>query len=60
MDAHIYTNSLGYSTYNRVERRMAPFSKELSGLVFPLDSCGTHLDDSGRTVDEELEKVNFQ
>ena len=39
---------------------MAPLSKELSGLVLPHDSCGTHLDDSGRTVDKELEKVNFQ
>lgn len=61
LDAHIlYTNAPGYSAYSRVERRMAPLSKKLPGLVLPHDSCGTHLDDSGRTIDEELEKVNFE
>ncbi|KAL5491710.1 hypothetical protein EMCRGX_G017057, partial [Ephydatia muelleri] len=55
----IEENSLGRSAYNRVERRMAPLSKELAGVVLPHDSYGSHLDAQGRTIDKELEKKNF-
>ena len=48
------------SAYNYVERRMAPLSKALAGVVLDHDACGTHLDDSGRTIDAELEKENFR
>ncbi|KAG5891686.1 hypothetical protein JTB14_020103 [Gonioctena quinquepunctata] len=48
------------SAFNRVERRMAPLSRELTGVVLPHDSFGTHLDSSGRTLDESLEKDNFK
>ena len=48
------------SAYNYVERRMAPLSKELAGLVLPHDTCGTHLDSRQRTIDDELEKMNFK
>ena len=34
-------------------------SKELSGVVLPADTFGTHLND-GRTVDEHLEEQNFE
>ena len=61
LDAHIlYTNAPGYSAYNRVERRMAPLSKELSGLVLLHDACGAHLDESGTTIDTDLERENFK
>jgi hypothetical protein len=49
----------GRSAYNRVERRMAPLSRELSGVILPHDHFGSHLDNSGKTVDEELELKNF-
>ena len=53
IDVHIlYTNTPGYSAYNCVERKVVPLSKELSGLVLPHDTCGTHLDDNGKTIDE--------
>ena len=49
LDVHIlHTNTPGYSTYNRVERRMTPLSKELTGLILPHDSVGSQLDDSGK------------
>ena len=50
----------GHSAYNAVERRMAPLSRELSGLILPHEHYGSHLDRSGKTCDEELEKANFQ
>ena len=50
----------GMSAYNYVECRMAPLSKALAGVVLDHDACGTHLDDSGRTIDVELEKENFR
>lgn len=55
----VVTNAPGRSAYNRVERRMAPLSHQLSGLIIPYDSFGTHLDDRNRTIDEDLEKKNF-
>ncbi|CAH0560582.1 unnamed protein product [Brassicogethes aeneus] len=56
----IVTNTPGRSTFNRVEGRMAPLSRELTGVVLPHDSFGTHLDSSGRTVDVSLEENNFK
>lgn len=55
----IFTNAPGRSAYNRVERRMAPLSKELAGVILPHDYFGSHLDNSGRTVDAYLEEKNF-
>ncbi|GBP72732.1 hypothetical protein EVAR_75351_1 [Eumeta japonica] len=45
------------SAFNRVERRMAPLSRELTGVVLPHDYFGTHLDSSGRTLDESLKRI---
>lgn len=56
----IFTNAPGRSAFNRVERRMAPLSRALSGLVIPYDNFGTHLDDRGKTIDNELELKNFE
>lgn len=50
----------GRSAFNRVERRMAPLSRELSGIVIPHDKFGSHLNPAGKTVDKELEKKNFE
>lgn len=55
----IVTNAPGRSAYNRVERRMAPLSRELSGVVLPHDHFGSHLDSSGKTIDDDLEIHNF-
>ena len=52
-------NAPGRSAFNRVERRMVQFSKELSGVLLPHDKYGTHLDSQGQTVDKELEIKNF-
>lgn len=50
----ICTNAPGRSCYNRVERRMAPLSRDLCGLVLPHDQCGNHLNSQNETI--ELEK----
>ena len=52
-------NASGLSAFNPVERRMAPLSHDLAGLVLPHDSFGNHLDASGRTIHHDLEKQNF-
>lgn len=56
----VFTNAPGRSAYNRVERRMAPLSRELATVVLPYEHYGSHLDSQGRTIDEELEVKNFQ
>ena len=38
---------------------MAPLSRDLAGIILPHDYYGSHLDSSGKTIDEELEKRNF-
>ena len=54
------TYAPGLLACNYVERQMAPLSKALAGVVLDHDACGIHLDDSGHTIDSELEKENFR
>lgn len=56
----IFTNAPGRSAYNRVERRMAPLSRELSGVILPHDNFGSHLDKNNRTTNIDLERQNFE
>ena len=56
----ISTHAPDFSSYNQVERRMAPLSKALAGLLLPYDTFGNHLDSQGRTIEVELEKHNFK
>lgn len=61
MDAvYIYTNAPGRSAFNRVERRIALLSRELTGFVLKHDNFGSHLDSSNKTTDLDLEKRNFE
>ena len=53
------TQAPGLSAYNRAERKMFHLSKELSGIVLPAETYGSHLKD-GKTIDEELEEKNFE
>jgi len=39
---------------------MAPLSRELAEVILPHEHYGTHLDGSGKTVDDQLEKQNFE
>ncbi|CAG8771559.1 41464_t:CDS:2 [Gigaspora margarita] len=48
------------SASNPVERRMAPLSHDLAGIILPHDIFGSHLDEQLKTADEELEKRNFK
>lgn len=56
----VATNSPHRSCFNRVETRMAPLSRELSGVLLPHDKFGNHLNSKLETVDEKLEKQNFK
>lgn len=46
--------------FNIVERRLAPLSHDLAGLILPHDHFGTHLNEAGATEHAELEKENFK
>ena len=39
---------------------MVLFSKALARLVIQHDSCGSHLNPTGETIDPKLEKKNFK
>ena len=49
----------GFSAFNPVERRMAPLSRELCGVIFEHDHFGNHLNSKKETINLELEKENF-
>lgn len=55
----LVTNAPGRSAFNQVERRMAPLSKEMAGLIIPHNVCGSHLRGQ-TTIDPVLEKKNFK
>ncbi|CAF0966810.1 unnamed protein product [Rotaria sp. Silwood1] len=56
----VLTHAPGQSAYNIVEHRMAPLSHDLAGLILPHDHFGSHLNDSGVTINIDLEKLNFR
>jgi hypothetical protein len=39
---------------------MTPLSHDLAGLILPYDHFGSHLNDSGVTINVDLEKINFR
>lgn len=55
----VFSNAPERSAYNHVERRMAPLSKELAGVILEHNHFGSHLDPSGKTIDNDLELKNF-
>ena len=55
----VFSNAPSFSAFNKVERRMAPLSKDTAGIVLPFDKFGSHLNSSNKTIDTELEKRNF-
>ena len=55
----VFTNAPGRSAYNRIERRMAPLSRDLVGVLLPHDHFGNHIQ-SSKTKDPALEKANFK
>lgn len=56
----ISTQAPGRSAYNPVERRMAPLSRCLAGIILPYETFGSHLNSQGQTTDEDLERMNFK
>ena len=55
----IICNDSGRSAYNEVERRMAPLTRELSGLIILHDYYSSHLDENNHTIDEKMRQNNF-
>lgn len=54
------THAPGWSAYNRVERRMAPLSLSMCGLVLSMDKYGNHLNGKYEVVDPELCRKNMR
>ena len=52
-------NAAGLSAFNPIERRMSPLSHDVAGVILPHNTYGNHLDNNGKTIDEDLEKKNF-
>lgn len=51
-------DAAGLPAFNPVERRTAPLSHDLAGIVLPYDHFD-HLDSSGKTIDCEMDDNNF-
>ena len=46
----LVTNASRHRAFNRVERRMAPISKELGGVLLEQEHFGVHFDDKGSAI----------
>ncbi len=55
----VRTHAPGQSAYNPVERSMATLSEKLTGISFPIDHFGSHLNSQGKVVDDDLAYKNF-
>ena len=55
----IATNAPGRSAFNRVERKMALLSKELTGLILTHDHYGSYLNERGITIDSYKKNFKF-
>ena len=42
------------------DTKMAPLSKEPTGLILTHDNCDSHLNERGITIDSDLKKKNFK
>ena len=61
LDAILHgVNASGLSAFNPVERRMAPLSHDIAGVILPHDHFGNHLGSNGETIDRDLQKKNSQ
>ena len=49
------TNAPGGSALKRVEKRNAPLSHGVVGVILPHDTFGTHLNGKGKSIDKDLE-----
>ena len=49
-----------YSPFSPCERRMAPLSKELNGIVLDHQHYGSQMNSLGETSDMKLERKNFK
>ena len=56
----VFTHAPGSNSYNPVERRMAPLSKDTAGIILPFDTFGSHPDAANKTTDINLEIGNFK
>ena len=52
------THAPGHSAFNYVKRRITILSKVVAGFVLPHESDGTQLHNNGKTIDENLGKLN--
>ncbi|CAG8818743.1 25125_t:CDS:2 [Gigaspora margarita] len=55
----VHTYAPGQSSFNPMERGMAPLSSKLAGIVLSIDYYSTHLNSQGKVIKEELAKENF-
>ncbi|CAG8778925.1 13736_t:CDS:2, partial [Gigaspora margarita] len=56
----VHTHAPGQSSFNPVERGIAPFSSKLAEIVLSIDHYSTHLNSQGKVINEELAKKNFR
>lgn len=56
----IRTHAPHQSSYNPVERSMSTLSKKLVGITLSINTFGNHLDSSGKVINKELGRRNFQ
>ena len=61
MDAlYIATTAIDNHLDANIQSRMIPIAKDISNVILPYEHFGTHYDGNNDTIDEDLEKANYE
>ena len=57
---YIATNAPGKRVNDQIQNRMVPVSKDLAKVILPYEHFGQHYDGNNDTIDEDMEKTNYE
>ena len=57
---YIVTSPIDNHLDQNIHKRIVPIAKDLSSVILPYEHFGSHYDGNNDTIDEVLEKLNYE
>ena len=57
---YIARNAPGRRINDALQKRVIPLSKDLAKVILPYEQFGLHYDGNSDTIDEDMEKTNYE
>ena len=57
---YIVTSPIDNHLDQNIHKRIVPIAKDLSKVILPYEHFGSHYDGNNDTIDEVLEKMNYE